>query len=528
MCTVFCASLVVDFLLSAFVSRFSFRCFCSGEEKKKNKQKLLFIFFEMILKMMSHALPIPSLPKTRANASCNNNPCPYILTPYRPLKMMQHDGCAMDADVAIVGSGIGDVQAVNEEHHDTTSTTSWLMNESGWKTPSTVAASDGSLSDDELLAHNGKELQSQIQSKTQGVYGGEDGKRKSTVGVVDDLFDQLNDLMDVDSGSAAFHADEELPSNTNANTPDDDDDDVHMEMTTSRNVAQPTRITNNSMKVSTDIAKSTCGDPSRETPLHANGPDCRATISVRAADNNRLDDIGNCASTTSQFSLPLVLALRASSPSVDRKRRRRRNTIPTVITPTCTTTNPATSVISTKTAITTTTTSIAIPTTNTTTTTTIPTTTTTAISTIIPIPDSTRTTTISNANALPIPCCTATTTTSTCTNAPSPSPAPAPAPPTSTTTTTATSTTETTAWSSGTSSGTATFMTATSTMNTTNCKAIVGAVVVGDDDKNGPVRDKCMRCSITAKKTPMMRKGPDGCRSLCNACGLKWSRHGIF
>lgn len=49
-----------------------------------------------------------------------------------------------------------------------------------------------------------------------------------------------------------------------------------------------------------------------------------------------------------------------------------------------------------------------------------------------------------------------------------------------------------------------------------------------DDDKGGPVRDKCMRCSITAKKTPMMRKGPDGCRSLCNACGLKWSRHGIY
>lgn len=49
-----------------------------------------------------------------------------------------------------------------------------------------------------------------------------------------------------------------------------------------------------------------------------------------------------------------------------------------------------------------------------------------------------------------------------------------------------------------------------------------------DDDKGGPVRDKCMRCSMSAKKTPMMRKGPDGCRSLCNACGLKWSRHGIY
>lgn len=48
------------------------------------------------------------------------------------------------------------------------------------------------------------------------------------------------------------------------------------------------------------------------------------------------------------------------------------------------------------------------------------------------------------------------------------------------------------------------------------------------DDKNIPVKDKCMRCLTTAKNTPMMRKGPDGCRSLCNACGLKWSRHGIY
>lgn len=53
--------------------------------------------------------------------------------------------------------------------------------------------------------------------------------------------------------------------------------------------------------------------------------------------------------------------------------------------------------------------------------------------------------------------------------------------------------------------------------------------VLGDsDDRNMPVKDKCMRCSTMARNTPMMRKGPDGCRSLCNACGLKWSRHGIY
>lgn len=42
------------------------------------------------------------------------------------------------------------------------------------------------------------------------------------------------------------------------------------------------------------------------------------------------------------------------------------------------------------------------------------------------------------------------------------------------------------------------------------------------------VRDQCSRCSTRRQETPMMRKGPDGSRSLCNACGLRWSRHGVF
>lgn len=47
------------------------------------------------------------------------------------------------------------------------------------------------------------------------------------------------------------------------------------------------------------------------------------------------------------------------------------------------------------------------------------------------------------------------------------------------------------------------------------------------DEKNVPVRDRCIRCQTPARNTPMMRKGPDGCRSMCNACGLRWARHGI-
>lgn len=34
---------------------------------------------------------------------------------------------------------------------------------------------------------------------------------------------------------------------------------------------------------------------------------------------------------------------------------------------------------------------------------------------------------------------------------------------------------------------------------------------------------RCMHCGISSKSTPMMRRGPAGPRSLCNACGLFWA-----
>lgn len=34
---------------------------------------------------------------------------------------------------------------------------------------------------------------------------------------------------------------------------------------------------------------------------------------------------------------------------------------------------------------------------------------------------------------------------------------------------------------------------------------------------------RCTHCGISSKCTPMMRRGPSGPRSLCNACGLFWS-----
>lgn len=39
---------------------------------------------------------------------------------------------------------------------------------------------------------------------------------------------------------------------------------------------------------------------------------------------------------------------------------------------------------------------------------------------------------------------------------------------------------------------------------------------------------RCHHCGINAKSTPMMRRGPDGPRTLCNACGLVWANKGIM
>ncbi|KAK8529782.1 hypothetical protein V6N12_060552 [Hibiscus sabdariffa] len=38
----------------------------------------------------------------------------------------------------------------------------------------------------------------------------------------------------------------------------------------------------------------------------------------------------------------------------------------------------------------------------------------------------------------------------------------------------------------------------------------------------------CRHCGISSKSTPMMRRGPAGPRTLCNACGLKWANKGVL
>uniref|UniRef100_A0ACD5ZE33 Uncharacterized protein n=1 Tax=Avena sativa TaxID=4498 RepID=A0ACD5ZE33_AVESA len=43
-----------------------------------------------------------------------------------------------------------------------------------------------------------------------------------------------------------------------------------------------------------------------------------------------------------------------------------------------------------------------------------------------------------------------------------------------------------------------------------------------------PSSAECHHCGINAKSTPMMRRGPDGPRTLCNACGLMWANKGML
>ncbi|KAJ9674042.1 hypothetical protein PVL29_023538 [Vitis rotundifolia] len=43
---------------------------------------------------------------------------------------------------------------------------------------------------------------------------------------------------------------------------------------------------------------------------------------------------------------------------------------------------------------------------------------------------------------------------------------------------------------------------------------------------DSPPETLCTHCGTSSKSTPMMRRGPTGPRSLCNACGLFWANRG--
>ncbi|KAF3326521.1 protein FAR1-RELATED SEQUENCE 5-like isoform X2 [Carex littledalei] len=46
------------------------------------------------------------------------------------------------------------------------------------------------------------------------------------------------------------------------------------------------------------------------------------------------------------------------------------------------------------------------------------------------------------------------------------------------------------------------------------------------NDGNGVFEEppRCLRCGISANATPHMRRGPEGPRTLCNACGIAWAK----
>ncbi|RWR91492.1 zinc finger protein [Cinnamomum micranthum f. kanehirae] len=66
-------------------------------------------------------------------------------------------------------------------------------------------------------------------------------------------------------------------------------------------------------------------------------------------------------------------------------------------------------------------------------------------------------------------------------------------------------------------------------------KAAASASSWGDNTRWIPVHNEtppkaaaCHHCGTSQKATPMMRRGPDGPRTLCNACGLFWSNKGTL
>ncbi|CAL9041609.1 unnamed protein product [Musa banksii] len=63
------------------------------------------------------------------------------------------------------------------------------------------------------------------------------------------------------------------------------------------------------------------------------------------------------------------------------------------------------------------------------------------------------------------------------------------------------------------------------TSSVTNCEGIQRW---GSIEGRPPSAAVCHHCGISSKSTPMMRRGPEGPRTLCNACGLMWANKGTL
>ncbi|XVE55621.1 hypothetical protein DITRI_Ditri03aG0173500 [Diplodiscus trichospermus] len=62
----------------------------------------------------------------------------------------------------------------------------------------------------------------------------------------------------------------------------------------------------------------------------------------------------------------------------------------------------------------------------------------------------------------------------------------------------------------------------------TSSKKSDGTYSWGTQDDDNLPDTLCTHCGISSKSTPMMRRGPSGPRSLCNACGLFWANKGTL
>lgn len=62
-----------------------------------------------------------------------------------------------------------------------------------------------------------------------------------------------------------------------------------------------------------------------------------------------------------------------------------------------------------------------------------------------------------------------------------------------------------------------------------NSEEATGSDAAEDSGHNdNQLETSCMHCGTSSKSTPMMRRGPAGPRTLCNACGLFWANKGTL
>ncbi|KAM3342336.1 GATA transcription factor 19 isoform X2 [Capsicum galapagoense] len=67
-----------------------------------------------------------------------------------------------------------------------------------------------------------------------------------------------------------------------------------------------------------------------------------------------------------------------------------------------------------------------------------------------------------------------------------------------------------------------------SSSGSSSCDSAKSSLEGDGTQQSGTVLGKCHHCGVSENCTPAMRRGPDGPRTLCNACGLKWANKGTL